>query len=91
MRKSFLNKYLFSKSIDQFFIDVNNTYKFVLRFFKEAFNSPFYLREIINQCFEIGVKSLPLITLTGFIIGIVFTQQSRPSLSEFGALLGCLR
>ena len=43
------------------------------------------MREIINQCFEIGVKSLPLITLTGFITGVVFTKQSRPSLSEFGA------
>jgi len=43
------------------------------------------VREIINQCFEIGVKSLPLITLTGFITGVVFTKQSRPSLSEFGA------
>jgi phospholipid/cholesterol/gamma-HCH transport system permease protein len=82
---SAIHKYLFSKSIDQFFTDVNNAYKFVLRFFKEAFHAPFHLREIINQCFEIGVKSLPLITLTGFIIGIVFTQQSRPSLSEFGA------
>jgi phospholipid/cholesterol/gamma-HCH transport system permease protein len=31
------------------------------------------------------VKSLPLITLTGFITGLVFTKQSRPSLEEFGA------
>jgi len=56
-----------------------------LRFFREAFHPPFHVREIINQCFEIGVKSLPLITLTGFITGVVFTKQSRPSLSEFGA------
>lgn len=85
MIKSFSHKYLFSKSIDQYFTDVNYASKFVIRFFKEVFHSPFHLREIINQSFEIGVKSLPLITLTGFIIGIVFTQQSRPSLSEFGA------
>ena len=57
----------------------------MLRFFREAFHPPFHVREIINQCFEIGVKSLPLITLTGFITGVVFTKQSRPSLSEFGA------
>ncbi len=56
-----------------------------MRFFREAFHPPFHVREIINQCFEIGVKSLPLITLTGFITGVVFTKQSRPSLSEFGA------
>ncbi len=33
----------------------------------------------------IGYKSLPLISLTGFITGMVFTKQSRPSLMEFGA------
>lgn len=79
------NKYIFAKGVDQYFIDVYKAYKFVARFFKEAFRPPFHLREIINQCYEIGVKSLPLITLTGFITGIVFTKQSRPSLSEFGA------
>lgn len=78
-------KYLFSKGVDKYFTDVYKAYKFVIRFFKEAFHPPFHLREIINQCYEIGVKSLPLITLTGFVVGIVFTKQSRPSLSEFGA------
>lgn len=85
MINSIPRKYLFSKGVDQYFTEVYLAYKFVVRFFKEASRPPFHLREIINQCFEIGVKSLPLITLTGFIIGIVFTQQSRPSLSEFGA------
>ena len=44
------------------------------------------LYEIINQCFEVGLKSLSLITMTGFIVGIVFTKQSRPSLETFGAV-----
>jgi phospholipid/cholesterol/gamma-HCH transport system permease protein len=80
-----VHKYIFSKGIDRYFTGVYSAYKFVFRFFKEAFRPPFHLREIINQCYEIGVKSLPLIALTGFITGIVFTKQSRPSLSEFGA------
>lgn len=78
-------RYLFNKGVDQYFSDVHKAYQFVIRFFKEAFRPPFHLVEIINQCFEIGLRSLPLITLTGFITGIVFTKQSRPSLSEFGA------
>ncbi len=78
-------KYLFSKGIDQYFIDVHKAYKFTIRFFKEAFKPPIHIIEIINQCFEIGLKSLPLITLTGFIVGVVFTKQSRPSLEDFGA------
>lgn len=78
-------KNLFSKSIDEYFIGVNNATKFVGLFFKQAFLPPFHIREIINQCYELGLKSLPLISLTGFITGMVFTKQSRPSLETFGA------
>ena len=80
-----IRKYIFSKKIDQFFEDVYEASKFLLRFFKEAFRRPFHLNELINQCFEVGLRSLTLITLTGFIVGIVFTKQSRPSLEDFGA------
>ncbi len=76
---------IFSKGLDQFFIDVYKAYQFSIRFFREVFKPPLHFREIVNQCFEIGLRALSLITLTGFIIGIVFTKQSRPSLEEFGA------
>ena len=78
-------KYLFSKGLDQYFLDVHRSWKFNMRFFKEVFKSPVHWKEIINQCFEVGYKSLALITVTGFITGIVFTKQSRPSLEDFGA------
>ncbi len=74
-----------SKGLDNYFTGVYNAYLFTARFFKEVFKPPFHFREIINQSFEIGLKSLSLITVTGFIIGIVFTKQSRPSLEDFGA------
>jgi phospholipid/cholesterol/gamma-HCH transport system permease protein len=77
--------YFLSKNIDEFFRGVYAAYLFIIRFFKEAFTSPFYFREVINQCFDIGLRALPLISLTGFITGIVFTKQSRPSLADFGA------
>lgn len=78
-------KYILSKGADQYFEDVYKAYKFTTRFFKEVFVPPFHFREIINQCYEVGLKSLALISLTGFIVGIVFTKQSRPSLEGFGA------
>jgi phospholipid/cholesterol/gamma-HCH transport system permease protein len=78
-------QHIFSQSIDQYFTDVYNAWLFVVRFFKEAFKSPFHFSEVVHQCYEIGVRSLPLISLTGFVTGIVFTKQSRPSLAEFGA------
>ena len=80
-----IRKYLFSKRIDQYFSDIYKTHRFVIQFFKEAFRRPLHIREIINQSFEIGLKSLGLISLTGFIIGIVFTKQSRSPLEDFGA------
>jgi len=78
-------KYLFSKGLDEYFIGIHNANVFIGRFFKEVFKKPFHLREVINQSFEVGLKSLALISLTGFIVGIVFTKQSRPSLEDFGA------
>lgn len=78
-------KYFIAKGIDQFFLDVYLTFKFVMRFFRELVRPPYEFQEIIRQCYYIGFKSLSLITLTGFITGLVFTKQSRPSLAEFGA------
>jgi phospholipid/cholesterol/gamma-HCH transport system permease protein len=46
---------------------------------------PFELKEIVRQCFEVGVRSFTLISLTGFIVGVIFTKQSRPFAIEFGA------
>jgi len=83
--KSKPREHLFPKGIDQLFIDVYNAYKFVARFFKEVFQGPFEFQEIVRQCYQVGYKSLALITLTGFVTGIVFTKQSRPSLANFGA------
>jgi phospholipid/cholesterol/gamma-HCH transport system permease protein len=77
--------YLLSKGLDDYFTGVHKAWQFTARFFKEAFRPPFHLRELINQCFEVGLRSLALISLTGFIVGIVFTKQSRPSLEDFGA------
>ncbi len=78
-------KYIISKVLDDFFIGIYKAWNFIGLFFKEVFKRPFHFREIINQCFEVGIRSLSLITVTGFIVGIVFTKQSRPSLEEFGA------
>ena len=33
----------------------------------------------------VGYKSMPLVCITGFIMGVVLTIQSRPTMAEFGA------
>ena len=85
MHTQHTKKYLFSKGIDRYFIGIHGGYAFTLLFLKAAFSPPLHFREVVNQSFEIGLKSLSLITLTGFIVGVVFTKQSRPSLEDFGA------
>lgn len=78
-------KYMVSKGLDSFFSDLYYVFAFIRRYFKEAFSAPFEFKEIVNQCYHIGIKSLSLVSLTGLVTGIVFTNQSRPSLSVFGA------
>lgn len=59
---------------------------FISRILKETFSRGFEFREFLRQCFQIGYKSLPLISVTGIIIGLVLTIQSRPTLVHFGAV-----
>ncbi len=75
----------FQQRLADFFILLYNIHRFILRFFKEAFLPPYEWKELVRQCYEVGVRSFTLISLTGFIVGVIFTKQSRPSLSEFGA------
>jgi phospholipid/cholesterol/gamma-HCH transport system permease protein len=78
-------KYIFTKGFDEFFKEVYRATKFTLLFFKELFKLSFHLREVIIQCYEIGLKALPLISVTGFVVGVIFTQNSRSGLESFGA------
>ncbi|RCH56596.1 ABC transporter permease [Mucilaginibacter hurinus] len=73
------------KRLTNVFVDLYKVGSFTGRFFKEAFLPPFELKEFMRQCYEVGVRSFPLISLTGFIVGFIFTKQSRPSLTDFGA------
>ena len=58
---------------------------FFLRFVRESFKRPFEGREFLVQCYKMGNKSLPLVLITAFIMGLVLTLQTRPSLVNFGA------
>jgi phospholipid/cholesterol/gamma-HCH transport system permease protein len=58
---------------------------FTGKFFQSIFLGSLELKEVVKQCYEIGYRSLPLVGITAFIMGLVFTIQSRPTLLEFGA------
>lgn len=67
------------------FEDTGKVAVFTGKFFKEVFIPPFQINEFVRQCYAIGYKSLPLVTITGFIMGLVLTIQSRPTMAKFGA------
>lgn len=71
--------------IKKFLSETADITLFGIRFFKEGLKLPLEFNETINQSFKIGYKSLPLVGITAFIMGLVLTIQSRPTLIEFGA------
>ncbi len=74
-----------NSAIKSFFIEIGELIYFAGRFFKEVFSRPFEFKELLRQCYNIGNRSILLIGVTGFIIGLVLTLQTRPTLQEFGA------
>ena len=67
-------------------LEIGELSYFSARFFQEIFKRPTEFKEFLRQCFNMGNRSLLLVAVTGFIIGLVFTLQSRPTLQEFGAV-----
>ena len=77
---------IIASSIKDFFIEIGELSYFTSRFFKNALKPPFEYKEFLYQCYNMGNRSLLLVVVTGFIIGLVLTLQTRPTLMEFGAV-----
>jgi phospholipid/cholesterol/gamma-HCH transport system permease protein len=71
---------------NSFLTDIADVFLFISRIIKETFSPDFEFKEFLRQCFQVGYKSLPLISVTGVIMGLVLTIQSRPVLVDFGAV-----
>lgn len=71
---------------NSFFINIADVILFINRIIRETFSRDFEFKEFFRQCFQIGYKSVPLISVTGLIMGLVLTIQSRPVLVDFGAV-----
>jgi len=70
--------------IKSFLYIAGDMFRFTGRFFMQWFRPPYEFAEFFRQCFVIGYKSLPLVGLTGFIMGLVLTMQLRPSMVDYG-------
>lgn len=75
----------FEESFYNFFATISGLTIFTIQFFKELFIPPYEVREIKKHMDELGVKTFPIVSITGFIIGLVLALQSWPVLARFGA------
>lgn len=67
------------------FIDLGEMVIFTTNVIKQFFQPPFEFKELVKQGFLLGNKSFALVSVTGFIMGLVLTMQMNPILSDFGA------
>lgn len=70
--------------ITRFLGEAGEISRFTGRFLREWYRPRYEIGEFFRQCFIIGYKSLPLVGLTAFILGLVLTMQLRPSLVDYG-------
>jgi len=73
------------KRLKSFFELLAGLSLFSIRFLKEVFVPPYEVEEIRKHMIELGMKTLPIVGVTGFIIGLVITMQLQPVLQRFGA------
>lgn len=52
---------------------------------REALLPPYELRETVRQIYELGLRSAPLIAVSGLAVGVVLSMHTRASLERFGA------
>jgi phospholipid/cholesterol/gamma-HCH transport system permease protein len=74
-----------TKKANVFFSGIGDFFLFLWLTTKATFSREFEFQEFLRQCYQIGNKTLPLISVTGLVIGLVLTIQSRPVLVDFGA------
>lgn len=65
--------------------DIGDQVGFFLKFLRNIFTGGFEWSEFVRQCYEIGYRSVMLVGITSFIMGLVLVVQLRPTLVSFGS------
>ncbi len=73
------------RKLKKFLTETAELSVFSLGFFTNVFRPPLELAEVKKHMIELGMKTLPIVTTTGFIIGLVLAMQSQPVMQRFGA------
>lgn len=64
---------------------IGDQVEFFFKFFRNIFTGGFEWSEFVRQCYEIGYRSMMLVGITSFIMGLVLVVQLRPTLVAFGS------
>lgn len=72
-------------AVEEFFESIGGLFDFTMKFFKSVLLPPYEFAEVKKHMDELGVKTLPIVSITGIIIGLVLALQSNPVLARFGA------
>jgi phospholipid/cholesterol/gamma-HCH transport system permease protein len=75
----------FETRLQQFFWELADTTRFAGRVIRVTFRGRYEWTEFRRQCYVIGLKTLGLISITTFIMGLVLTIQTRPVMADLGA------
>jgi len=68
-----------------FFATITGLTIFNWEILKQIFIPPYEIAEIKKHMNELGVKTFPIVSITGFVIGLVIVMQSEPVFIRFGA------
>ncbi|MBN2213385.1 MAG: ABC transporter permease [Bacteroidales bacterium] len=75
----------FTAQLKDFFVDFGSLARFTGKVIRELFKKTTEFREFLRQAYYVGYKSLPLVGITAFILGLVLTLQTRPVMADLGA------
>ena len=67
-----------------FLIETGNIAKFAINCFTLGIKPRYEVKEFLLQCYVIGYRSIGLVALTAFIIGLVLTMELQPNLAKYG-------
>lgn len=68
-----------------FFAMLTGLTSFNLEFLNKFWRPPYEIEEVKRHMIELGIKTFPIVAITGFIIGLVMALQTQPVLERFGA------
>ena len=69
----------------RFLVHIYRYLKFLGTILGSCLKGPYYLQEIMEQLYQIGYRSLSIVTLTGIFTGMVLAFQTGMEMSRFGA------